>query len=123
MIEIRISNTDAVQLLIKRIGKEFNSRKKYGLYKKTLSLEELPFSELFELAEISAFDIAAMLPFDIYNKQTNITDIISKAIQSLATIFQKEEFVFYTPEMAEKLTSTLRKIYRDSDEKKLYIKN
>ncbi len=123
MIEIRISNTDAVQLLINRIGKEFNSRKKYGLYNKTLSLEELPFSELFELTEISAFDIAAMLPFDIYNKETNIADIISKAIQSLATIFHKEEFVFYTPGMAEILTSPLREIYQNSEEKKLYIKN
>ncbi len=123
MIEIRISNTAAVQLLVERIENEFKFRIKTGIYSPDLSLDGLPFDELFDLAEIAAFDLVSILPFDVLIKETNIHEIISKAMQSLAVIYQKTDFSYYTQEMAETLISRLREIYTLSEKEKLYIKN
>ena len=123
MIEIRISNTAAVQLLVDRIENEFKSRIKTGIYNPDLSLDALPFDELFDLAEIAAFDLVSILPFDVLLKETNIHEIITKAMQSLAVIYQKTDFTYYTDKMAEALISKLKEIYVLSEKEKLYIKN
>jgi len=123
MIEIRISNTAAVQLLVDRIENEFKSRIKTGIYNPDLTLDELPFNELFDLAEIAAFDLVSILPFDVLLKETNISEIITKAMQSLAVIYQKTDFTFYTTEMAETLVAKLKEVYLLSEKEKLYIKN
>ncbi len=123
MIEIRISNTAAVQLLVDRIENEFKSRIKIGIYNPGLTLDELPFNELFDLAEIAAFDLVSILPFDVLLKETNIDEIITKAMQSLAVIYQKTDFTYYSKEMAELLVAKLKQIYALSEKEKLYIKN
>ncbi len=123
MIELRISNTAAVHLLVDRIEDEFRSRIKTGIYDKKLSLDDLPFSELFELAEIAAFDLVAILPYDALMKETNINEIVAKAIQSLTVIYQKEKFTAYTPEMAAALLISLKNIYKIADKEKLHLKN
>ncbi len=123
MIEIRISNTAAVQLLVERIENEFRSRIKTGIYAPELTLDNLPFNELLELAEIAAFDLVSILPFDVLLKETNINEVVSKAMQSLAIIYQKTEFTFYTTEMAASLFLPLKKTFHQTEKEKLYIKN
>jgi hypothetical protein len=123
MIELRISNTAAVHLLVDRIEDEFQSRIRTGIYSKEMSLDDLPFPELFELAEIAAFDLVAILPYDALMKETNINEIVAKAMQSLTVIYQKEEFIAYTPEMAAALLDSLKNIYKIADKEKLHIKN
>lgn len=123
MIEIRISNTVAVQLLVDRMEAEFRNRRKSGIYAEDMTLDKLPFEQLLEITEIAVFDLVSLLPYDVVSKETNIHEIISKAIQSLAIIFKQNAFTFYTPEKVKNILAPMKTAYIEAEEKKLFENN
>ncbi len=123
MIEIKISNTVAVQLLVDRMEAEFRSRIKRGIYSEEMTIDKLPFEQLLEITEIAVFDFVILLPYDVMLKETNIHEIIAKAIQSLAVIFKQEAFSFYSPEKVKNILYPMKKEYKISEENKSFENN
>lgn len=123
MIEIKISNTVAVQLLVDRMEEEFRKRIRSGIYSQEMTLDKLPFEQLLEITEIAVFDSVILLPYDIILKETNIHEIMAKAIQSLAVIFNQSEFSFYTPEKVQNIISPMKKSYQSAEEDKSFENN
>ncbi len=123
MLEIRISNNVAMQLLIGRMEAELVSRKKGGLYSEVITLSKLPFDQLLELTEIAILDLVTLLPYDVMLKETNINEILAKAVQSFAIVFEYSAFTYYTPEKIDKIILPLKKLYKEAEEKKFYVNN
>jgi hypothetical protein len=123
MIEIRISNTVAVQLLVDKMEAEFRSRIKAGIYSDDMTIDKLPFNQILEITEIAVFDAVSILPYDIILKDTNIHEIIAKAIQSLAVIFNHSAFSFYTPEKVQNILLPMKKLYNEAEDKKSFVYN
>lgn len=123
MIEIKIPTAAAVVLLTQRMRYELGMREKAGKIDTGIGLKNLNYDELLEIAETAAFDIAALLPADIMEDENNVAKIISKSLQSLATIFNKDEFRYYTLEDAEELLSPLRQIFKNINEESFYLVN
>lgn len=123
MIEIKIPTSAAIMLLTERMQYEFESRQKTGFYGEGLDLYDLNFREIYEIAEIAAFDLVFLLPAEIFAEKNNLADIISKSIRSLAKQYDYIEFENYSDEMAEKLISPISRIMQKSEKLKLHLSN
>lgn len=123
MIEIKIPTAAAVVLLTQRMRYELGMREKAGKIDSGIGLKNLGYDELFEIAETAAFDIIALLPADILSEENNLTDIITRSMQSLATIFGKKEFGEYSLQRAEKLVFPIKKTFSNIDEDSFYLVN
>ncbi len=123
MIEIRISNTVAVQLLVDKMESELRARIKSGIYAQGMTLDKLPFEQLLEITEIAVFDLVSILPYDVMLKETNIHEIVAKAIQSLALIFNQTAFSYYTPEKVQNILKPLKGIFQKEEKEKNFIHN
>lgn len=123
MIEIKIPTAAAVVLLTQRMRYELGMREKAGKIDAGIGLKNLSYDELFEIAETAAFDIIALLPADILAEENNLTDIITRSLQSLTTVFNKEQFQNYTLKNAEQLLSPVKELFRKIDEENFYLVN
>ena len=123
MIEIRISIETAVVLLKERVDYEFDRRIKIGEIPKGLSLVNLNFKELLNVVESSTFDLICLLPVELLLDQTNLSDIITKTIHSLAEVYNKEEFKIYSKRRAESLTNTIIGLLKQSQKTKDFMNN
>jgi len=108
MIEIHVPTNAAVTLLTEQMEKEFEARRKAGMLETDFMLHELPYSELLKIAETAAFDILMLLPVQILTEESNISDIVVKAIRALAESYQKDSFKSYNYSDAEKLLARIR---------------
>jgi len=123
MVEIKIPTAAAVVLLTQRMQYELGLRQETGQIEAGYELRDLCYSELLEIAEASAFDIVSLLPADILAESNNLTVIVSKAIKSLATVFEKEKFKFYSEIEAERLLRPLTELFATIDDKNSFIVN
>lgn len=123
MIEIKIPTSAAIMLLNERMQYEFNARRKSGFYGDGIDLYDLNFRELMEISEIAAFDLAFLLPAEIFAEKNNLGEIICKSIKSLSKYYDYPEFKEYTVERAENLIKPIIRIMRRSEKLKFYLSN
>lgn len=121
MIEIKISTSAAVLLITERMRFEFGLRRKIGKVETGFEIENLNYKTLLNIAETAAFDLVLLLPADILTENNNLDDIICRSMRTLADIYNKEEFKYYTKEKARNLMSRITGIFKDiSDKNFLY---
>jgi len=121
MIEIKISTSAAVLLITERMRFEFGLRKKIGKIETGFEIENLNYKTLLNIAETAAFDLVLLLPADILTENNNLDDIICRSMRTLADIYNKEEFKYYTKEKARKLMSSITSLFKKiSDKNYLY---
>ncbi len=123
MIEIKISTSTAVALLTERMNFELELREKAGSVPSGLDIKDLGYQELLELAEVAAFDLVFLLPAEVLMDNNNLADIICIAIQSLSTVFSKEEFKTYSKNSAQQLLAPIKKIFKKATDKSIFLKN
>lgn len=111
MIEIKISTSAAVLLLTERMRFEFGLRKKIKRFGAGFDLEDLNYKSLLSIAETAAFDLVLLLPADILAEKNNLDDIICKSMRTLADIYNREEFKYYTKEKARKLLQHIETLF------------
>ena len=117
MIEIKISTSAAVLLVTERMRFEFEMRKKIGVVEPGLGIENLDFKTLLNIAETAAFDLILLLPADILTENNNLDDIVCRSMKSLAEVYNKEEFKYYTKEKARRLIKRITGLFENLDEK------
>lgn len=123
MIEIRISIETAVILLKERIESEFEKRIRNGEIAKGLNLNNLSYTQLLNVVETSTFDLVCLLPAELLTDQTNLTEIITKTIRSLAEVYNKDEFAIYSKRKAESLINPIIYMLRHSQKSKDFLNN
>ena len=123
MIEIRISIETAVILLKERIDSEFDKRIRNGEIAKGLTLNNLSYKHLLNIIETSTFDLVCLLPAELLTDQTNLTEIITKTIRSLADVYNKDEFAIYSKRKAESLINPIIHLLRRSQKSKDFLNN
>ena len=117
MIEIKISTSAAVLLITERMRFEFGLRKKVGRIETGFEIENLNYKSLLSIAETAAFDLVLLLPADILTENNNLDDIICRSMRTLADIYNKEEFKYYTKEKARKLMSSITSLFQNVGDK------
>ena len=103
MIEIRITIDTALTLLVERMKFELELRQKRNLIKPGYKLENLSYKELMKIVEVSIFDTVFLLPVELINSETNLIQIVTKTVHALAKALNREEFILYTQQQAQKL--------------------
>lgn len=123
MIEIKIPTSAASLLLTERMQHEFNMRQNAGYYGEGLDLYDLNYRELFEIAEIAAFDLVFLLPAEIFSEKNNLAEIITKSIRSLGKSFDCYEFEFYGKQQAKWLIKPIADVFSNANENKTFLTN
>ncbi len=123
MIEINITIKEAVTYLTARITEEKRLRIKAGLLPPETKLTRLPYKTLLSLAEAAAFDLVFLLPTEVFVKESNLTDIITKAFHELANIYGHREFLSFTRSNAIKLIEPIKKVIAASEIQEKYERN
>lgn len=123
MLEIKISTDAALLILTERMRLELRMRKKAGQIEPECELTHLSFDELKSIAEAAVFDTVFLLPPDIFAKESNLADIIAKAMQSLARVYSKEDFYFYDVKKVERLIAPISKMLNIHEEDRSYYHN
>lgn len=124
MIELRITNSAAVLLLTERMKLELEARKRNKLVPEWSTLNSLPFNKLLGIAEISAFDLICLLPADVLTVRNNLSEIITKAIRTLSTIYNRDEFNIYSSKRAHFIVDKIYNTFQlYSDEEKSFQNN
>ena len=122
MIELNIPNNAAIMLLLERMQSEFDMRARKGNYA-GLQLIDLDPSELYEIAEIAAFDLVFMLPAEIYEEENNLCEIITKAMHGISEKFGNNVFDDFTEERAANLVRPIKNLILTSNKKNIHIHN
>jgi len=103
MIELKITNSAALLLLMERIKIELESQKQSKRISEDMTLENMGFQQSVKIIECAAFDLVCMLPAEVLADENNLPEIITKAIHSLSGIFHKEELNSYSLTQAKDL--------------------
>jgi hypothetical protein len=123
MIEIRIPTSAAVLLLKEKIVLELKALQKASIYPDEISISDLTDGELLKITETAALDLIFTLPAEIYVAESNISEIIYKAIRTFAIEQQRSSFDNYTKEKAEALVEPIKYLFKVSGEKEVFSKN
>ena len=123
MIEIRITIDTALNLLLNRMKIELKFRQNDGTITKGLRLENLSYKQLFSIVEASIFDTVMMLPVDLITNETNLCNIITETVKTLARIFHKEEFSLFTNTQTRKILAPIYAYFDEQLKTKDYEKN
>jgi hypothetical protein len=111
MIELKITNSAAILLLIERMKQELSKRVAYKQFDEWVELENLGYDDLLDVAQSSALDLICMLPADILLERNNLDEIIMRAIRSLSGLFNKEEFNIYSLEQSRNLVKKIELVF------------
>jgi len=84
MIEINIPVEAAVNLLRDQVNLEVKRQKRIGKLDTNLSLVHLEDFDLKKVVEIALFDILVLLPVTIVTEESNLSNIIVKAVRALS---------------------------------------
>jgi hypothetical protein len=122
MIELNIPINVAIMLLMERMQSEFDMRVRMGNYT-GLQITDLDVSELYQIAEIAAFDLVFMLPAEIYEEENNLTEVVSRTMRGVSEKFGNKMFDKYTEEQAANLIRPIRNLIYTSNKKKSHIYN
>lgn len=123
MIEIKLPTSAAVSLLTEQMEREFETRQASGLIEKSLSILDISFDDLKQLAETSAFDLIMLLPIDLLIEESNLPQIIAKTVRALANIYDKPDFNYYSDADAQKLLRVIKRKVAIADSEEQYIRN
>ena len=123
MIEIRIPTSAAVLLLKEKIVLELRALQKADIFPEEFSISDLTDNELLSITETAALDLIFTLPAEIYVAESNIADIIYKAIRTFALEQQRSSFDNYTKERAEALVEPIKHLFVVSGEKEVFSQN
>ena len=123
MIEIRIPISAAVLLLKEKIILELRALQKADIFPEEFSISDLTDDELLSITETAALDLIFTLPAEIYVAESNIADIIYKAIRTFALEQQRSSFDNYTKERAEALVEPIKHLFKVSGEKEVFNRN
>ena len=123
MIEIKISTSAAVLLITERMRFEFGLRKKVGKIEIGFEIENLSYKSLLSIAETAAFDLVLLLPADILTDNNNLDDIICRSMRTLADIYNKAEFKYYTKEKARKLLKPIKDLFSINKNTEIFSRN
>ncbi len=123
MIEIRIPISAAVLLLKEKIVLELKALQKASIFPEEKSVYELSDSELLSITETAALDLIFTLPAEIYVADSNIVDIIYKAMKIFATEQKRPIFDNYTRERAEALVEPIKSLFEVFGKQAIYSKN
>lgn len=123
MIEIRIPTSAAVLLLKEKIVLELKALQKASIFPDEFSVSDLSDNELLSITETAALDLIFTLPAEIYVGESNIADIIYKAIRTFALEQQRGAFDNYTKERAETLVEPIKSLFKVSGEKEVFSRN
>ena len=121
MLEIKITLETAVVLLTERMDYEFAKRLKIGIIPAGSSLKNLSYRELVKRVDVAVFDLICLLPVELLLDKTNLTDLVTKAVHSLARIYSKEEFKLYTKQKADRLIKPVVKLVSKSQYSKSFL--
>jgi len=114
MIEIRITIEAIISILIEKMKIELRQRQRCGLIPIGLRLEDLSYNQLIKIVEASIFDTLFMLPIDLVLMESNIAQLITEAVKTLARIFKKEEFSMFNKRQAQKIINRVTKFLSES---------
>lgn len=123
MIEIRIPTSAAVLLLKEKIIMEFFALQKANIFPNKLQLDDLSDNELLYITETAAQDLIFTLPAEIYSTESNIVDIIFKAIKTFASQQKTTAFDNYSIKQAETLVTPIKHLFKVYGEKEVFSKN
>ncbi len=123
MIEIRIPTSAAVLLLKEKLVLELKALQKASIFPEDYIIADLSDNELLNLTETAALDLIFTLPAEIYVAESNIVEIIYKAIKSFGIERQRSAFANYTKERAEALVEPIKHLFVVSGEKEVFSKN
>ena len=123
MIEIRIPTSAAVLLLKEKIVLELRALQKADIFPEEFSVSDLTDNELLSITETAALDLIFTLPAEIYVAESNIAEIIYKAIRTFAMEQERSSFDNYTKERAEALVEPIKHLFMVSGEKEVFSKN
>ncbi len=123
MIEIRIPTSAAVLLLKEKIVLELKALQKASIFPENYVIADLSDKELLGLTETAALDLIFTLPAEIYVAESNIVDIIYKAIKTFASERERGALDDYTKERAEALVAPIKHLFIVSGEKEIYSRN
>ena len=120
MIELNITTEEAIKFLKARIIEEKRLRVKAGLLSEKVYLSDLSFAQLLPLVETAAFDLVFLLPTEVFVEESNLPNLITKAFNELANIFDKEEFRYFSIQDAKRLIAPIKKMISDSQASEKY---
>lgn len=123
MIEIRIPTSAAVLLLKEKIVLELKALQKASIFPEEFGITDLSDNDLLNITETAALDLIFTLPAEIYVAESNIVDIIYKAIKSFGIERQRSAFDNYTKESAEALVAPIKHLFVVSGKKEVYGRN
>ena len=123
MIEIRIPTSAAVLLLKEKIVLELKALQKASIFPEEVEVVDLSDDELLTIIETAALDLIFTLPAEIYVAESNIADIIYKAIRTFAVEQQRNALNNYTKERAEALVEPIKHLFVVSGEKEVFSQN
>jgi len=123
MLEIKISVTAAANLLIYRMRREFDARKKLGFFSPGCELSNIPYKNLLEITESAIFDLIMLLPAEIFLKKNNLAPIIANAVRTLSKDIGREEFILYDIRSAEIIVNSVCRLFESSHRNKSYLNN
>ena len=123
MIEIRIPTSAAVLLLKEKIVLELKALQKASIFPEEVEVVDLSDDELLTIIETAALDLIFTLPAEIYVAESNIADIIYKAIRTFAVEQQRDALNNYTKERAEALVEPIKHLFVVSGEKEVFSQN
>lgn len=123
MIEIRIPTSAAVLLLKEKIVLELKALQKASIYPAEIEITDLTDTELLNITETAALDLIYTLPAEIYVADSNISDIIYKAIKSFGTEQKSQVFESYTRARAEAMVTPIKELFATYGKKEAFSKN
>lgn len=123
MIEIKIPTSAAVLLLTERMREELEMRENCGMIEAGIGLGNLPFNEIFDITESAVVDIVSLLPLQVLMEDNNLSEIITKAVRQLSKIYNKEQFLLYEKEDAERLMAPILDLIPDADKEENFKYN
>jgi len=123
MLQLNIPTEEAVRMLTNRMSDEFKLRKRAGIFPHNVEISELTFNQLLSIAETAAFDLVMLLPADYFLEESNLYEVVSNAIKSLATIYYRREFYSYSENRASSLLKPIIRSFKLSVKSKTFQNN
>jgi len=117
MIELKIDNSAAVFLLTERMRLELEAAKENKRIPEYVTFETMSYDQLLGFIERAVFDLTTLLPCEIMIEENNVSEIMTKAIRSLAAIFHKDDLKGFSINQTYNIIRPIEKLL------KLYSEN
>jgi hypothetical protein len=123
MIELKISTSAALNILLERMEFELNMRQNSGILPPYTELKQLTYKQLIDIVEFAVMDLIFLIPIDIIISKNNLPDIISRAVNELSNVYNYYEFNSYSINRAEVLVSQIKGLFLKTKNDPKFIYN